>query len=209
MDEALDHFSQVSIFGRSATLFILVLAANLAITAIHSWQEWNPKGLPQWRYLGAIAGVKVPDFLGFLLFTAGLTLLLWACGIVGIAGRLPFAGPAGSGWVAFCLGAVIGGRLSDSWVSHWKLYHQGYRPNPGQSSTPLYILEAFFMIVAFHAGLGAEPLRAWIGIAVGAGFFIVVVPGLKWLRERISGWRRVPWQPGKPIPEWTAEPRSI
>ncbi|HEV7876569.1 hypothetical protein [Bradyrhizobium sp.] len=209
MDEALNHFSQVSIFGRSATLFILVLVANLAITAIHSWQEWNPKQLPQWRYLGAIAGTRVPDILGFLSFTAGLTLLLWACGIVGIAGRLPFAGPAGSGWAAFCLGAVIGGRLSDTWVSHWKLHYQGYDPNPGLFSTPLYILEAVFMIVAFHGGLGADPVRAWIGIAVGAGFFVVVAPGLKKLRDWIPAWREAPWKAGDPIPDWTARPRTI
>ena len=58
MDEAFNHFGKISIFGPSECLFIVVLVADLVITAIHSWQEWNPKGLPQWRYLGAIAAMR-------------------------------------------------------------------------------------------------------------------------------------------------------
>jgi phosphatidylglycerophosphate synthase len=206
MDEALTHFSQISGFGRSASLFVLILAADLAITAIHSWQEWKGKGAPQWRYLGAIAGVKVPDGLGFLFFTAGLTLLLWACGVIGIAGWFPFSETARSAAVAFCLGFLIGGRLSDTWVSHLKPHYRGYRPNPGLSSTPLYVLEAVFLIVAFSAGLLAGPGWALGGIIAGAGLFVVVLPLLRLLRAKIPAWRREPWQPGQPIPAWATEP---
>jgi hypothetical protein len=49
MDEALNHFNQISSFGRSAPLLVLILAANFAITALHSWQEWKGAGAPLWR----------------------------------------------------------------------------------------------------------------------------------------------------------------
>jgi hypothetical protein len=54
MDQALDHFSQISGFGRSAPLLILILAVNFAITGLHSFQEWKGAGGPLWRNFGAI-----------------------------------------------------------------------------------------------------------------------------------------------------------
>jgi hypothetical protein len=205
MDQALDHFSQISSFGRSAPLLVLILAANFAITALHSWQEWKGPGAPLWRNFGAIAGLKIPDPLGFLGFTVLLTLTLWILGLMGIAGWLPFLGAVGNGCAAFALGAVIGGRLSDTLVSHVLLHFRGYRPNPGLSSTPLYVLEALFIIVAFRAGLQADPLWAWIGILLGAGFFVAVLPLLRLLRSLLPGWQREPWQPGQPMPAWAID----
>jgi hypothetical protein len=200
MDQALDHFSQASIFGRSAPLLILILAANFAITALHSWQEWKAPGAPLWRNFGAIVGLKIPDWLGFLGFTVALTLTLWILGLMGIAGWLPIVGPVGSGCAAFALGALIGARLSDTLVSHVLLHHRGYRPNPGLSSTPLYVLEALFIIVAFRAGLQADLLWAGIGFLLGAGFFVAVLPFLRWLRSKIPAAQQPPWQPGQPMP---------
>jgi hypothetical protein len=110
MDQALDHLNQISGFGRSAPLLILILAANFAITALHSWQEWKGAGGPLWRNFGAIVGVKIPDPLGFLGFTAALTLGLWALALIGIAGWPRWIPPA------FALGALIGARLSDTLV---------------------------------------------------------------------------------------------
>jgi hypothetical protein len=205
MDQALNHFNQVSSFGRSAPLLILILAANFAITALHSWQEWKGPGAPLWRNFGAIAGLKIPDTLGLLGFTVLLTLTLWILGLMGIAGWLPFLGPVGNGCAAFALGALIGARLSDTLVSHVLLHYRGYRPNPGLTSTPLYVLEALFIIVAFRAGLQADPLGAWIGILVGAGFFVAVLPLLRLLRSLLPGWRRQPWQPGQPMPAWAID----
>src|SRR3954454_11263144 len=112
MDRALDHFHQISGFGRSAPLLILVLAANFAITALHSRQEWKGAGAPLWRNFGAIVGVKIPDWLGFVGFTAGLTLILWTLALIGIAGLPRWMPPA------FALGALIGARVSDTLVSH-------------------------------------------------------------------------------------------
>src|SRR3954453_13637770 len=196
MDKTLDHFNQISGFGRSAPLLVLILAANFGITALHSWQEWKGAGAPLWRNFGAIAGVKIPDWLGFLGFTAGLTLGLWTLALVGFTGWPRWISPA------FALGALIGARLSDTLISHVLLNALRYRPNPGLSSTPLYVLEALFLIVAFRAGLAADWASAIWGIIVGAGFFVAVLPGLWLLQLLIPGWRRARWQRGRAMPAW-------
>ena len=199
MDQALDYFNQISGFGRSASLLLLVLAADFAITAIHSWQEWKGAGGPLWRNFGAIVGVKIPDWLGFLGFTAGLTLGLWALALIGIAGWPRWIPPA------FALGALIGARVSDTLVSHVLLNALRYRPNPGLPSTPLYIIEALLLIWAFRAGLAADPTSACWGIIVGAGFFVVVLPLLWLARLSIPGWRRECWQRGHAMPAWVTD----
>jgi len=199
MDQALDHFNQVSGFGRSAPLLILILAASFAITALHSWQEWKGEGGPLWRNFGAIAGVKIPDPLGFLVFTAGLTLVLWVLALSGIAGWPRWISPA------FALGALIGARVSDTLVSHVLLNALGYRPNPGLSSTPLYIIEALFLIVAFRAGLAADPASACWGIVAGVAVFVAVLPLLWLLQLLIPGWRRERWQRGRAMPGWVTD----
>jgi hypothetical protein len=199
MDGALNHFDQVSGFGRSAALLVLILAVSFAITALHSWQEWKGAGGPLWRNFGAIVGVKIPDPLGFLVFTAGLTLGLWALALIGIAGWPQWISPA------FALGALIGARLSDTLISHVLLNALGYRPNPGLSSTPLYVLGALFLIVAFRGGLAADWASARCGIIVGAGFFVVVLPLLWLLRFVAPGWRRARWQRGQAMPAWVTD----
>jgi hypothetical protein len=152
-----------------------------------------------WRNFGAIVGVKIPDWLGFLGFTAGLTLTLWALALIGIAGWPRWIAPA------FALGALIGARVSDTLVSHVLLNALGYRPNPGLSSTPLYVLEALFLIVAFRAGLAADWASARCGIIAGAGFFVAVLPGL-WLAQLlIASWRRQRWQRGQAMPAWVTD----
>ena len=199
MNEAVDHFGQVSSFGRSASLLVMILAASFALTALHSWQEWKGEGGPLWRNFGAIVGVKIPDPLGFAVFTAGLTLALWALALIGIAGWPHGIAPA------FALGALIGARVSDTLISHVLLYALGYRPNPGLSSTPLYIIGALFLIVAFRAGLAADWPSARCGIIVGAGLFVVVLPLLWLVQLLIPGWRRERWQRGQPMPAWVTE----
>jgi hypothetical protein len=202
MDQALDHFSRISGFGRAAPLLILILAANLAITALHSWQEWKGAGAPLWRNFGAIVGVKIPDGLGFVFFTLVLTLTLWALGLIGIAGWFPVAGAVSAGCAAFALGALIGARVSDTLVSHVLPHLVGYRPNPGLSSTPLYIFEAVFIAVAFHAGLAADPASARCGMFVGAIAFVLVLPLLWLLRWLKPDWRRERWQRWQKMPAW-------
>src|SRR6266436_8894642 len=178
----------------SAPLLILILLADFAITLLHSYQEWRGAGAPLWRNFGAIVGLDVPDQWGFPLFTVGLTLALFAIGFVGIIG------PLNASWTAAALGALIGARLSDTLVSHVLLYWVGYRPNPGLSSTPLYVLEAGFIAWIFQARLAADPYHAKIGFAAGAIFFVLVLPLLWLLRTLVPALRRTPWTRGQPMP---------
>jgi hypothetical protein len=179
-------------------LLVLILAADYAITLLHSYQEWKGAGAPLWRNFGAIVGLDIADRVGFLVFTLLLTLLLFAIGLIGILGLV------GPRTTAFALGAVIGARLSDTLVSHLGPHSLGYRPNPGLSSTPLYVLEALFIAWFFHASLAAEPGWAGFGFALGILSFVVVLPGL-WLARLIWPARQRPaWRRWEPIPSWAA-----
>jgi len=181
----------------SVPLLVLILVADFTLTSFHSYQEWKGAGAPLWRNFGAIVGLKFSDRWGFFLFTVLLTVTLFAIGFVGIMG------PFGLGWTAGALGALIGARLSDTLVSHVLLYLAGYRPNPGLSSTPLYVLEAFFIAWVFKAVLTANADAAKHGLITGAVFFLAVLP-LLWLAQLlIPAWRRRPrWVRGQPIPAW-------
>jgi hypothetical protein len=196
------YLAEVSRFDSVFALWI-ILIADLAITLIHILQEWKGEEVPLWRVFGAIAGVCVPHRLGFLLFTLGLGVLLSLAGVVGITGLLCVT----CGVVA--LAFIIGGRISDCVVSHWRPYAIGYRPNPGLSSTVLYILEAAFLLWAFWKGLSGHPWAALLGLVAGAVLFVLVQPGLRWLREsrwvrtHRPAWRREPWVRGQPLPAWT------
>ena len=106
----------------SAPILVLILLADFAITSLHSIQEWKGVGAPLWRNFGAIVGLDVPDRLGFLFFTALLTLTLLAIGCVGITGLF---GP----WLtAAALGALIGARLSDTVVLARLAVHRRVSP---------------------------------------------------------------------------------
>ena len=183
----------------STPLLVLILAADFAITSLHSYQEWKGVGAPLWRNFGAIVGLDIPDRWGFLGFTAFLTLVLFAIGFVGIIG--PLDDPR---WTARALGALIGARLSDTIVSHVLLYTVGYRPNPGLSSTPLYVIEGFFIGWFFQAPLAANPASSITGFAVGVLFFVGVLPLLQLVRWLLPAWKRTPWSSWQPIPSWAS-----
>src|SRR5947209_15998914 len=74
--------------GMSVGLLVLILAADLAITLLHSYQEWKGPGAPLWCNFGAIAGLDVLDRWGFLGFSLILTLTMFVIGLVGILGLL-------------------------------------------------------------------------------------------------------------------------
>jgi hypothetical protein len=204
MNAALDHLDQFSIFGRSSIAFFLILGLDWAFSAIHAYEEWRGEEAPLWRVFGAIVGLWVPNWAGFLVFTVGLTLALWGAGLAGICGCLPIVGHSLPAMVG-ALGVIIGARISDTLVSHWGLYALGYRPNPGLKSTPLYVLEAVFIALTFWKGLSLAPCAAWTGIAVGAVVFILVLPGLRALRTILPSWARAPWVRWQPLPEWAKE----
>jgi hypothetical protein len=174
----------------------LILLADLAITSLHSYQEWKGNGAPLWRNFGAIVGFEVPDQFGFWIFTAGLTLVLFVTGYIGI-----FEQPEPRSTAA-ALGLMIGARLSDTIISHVLLYTVGYRPNPGLSSTPLYLIEAVFIAWFFHDHLVAAPYWALGGAGFGAIIFVLVLPGLRLARQCWPTQARTAWSSWQRIPSW-------
>src|SRR5919201_716027 len=204
MNAVLDHLDEVSIFGRSSVALFLILGLDLTFSAIHAYEEWRGEEAPLWRVFGAIVGLWVPNWAGFLVFTVALTLALWGAGLAGICGCLPIVGHSLPATVG-ALGVIIGARISDTLVSHWALYALGYRPNPGLKSTPLYVLEAVFIALTFWKGLSLAPCAAWTGVAVGTIVFILVLPGLRALRTIWPSWARAPWVRWRPLPAWTKE----
>lgn len=205
MTAILDHLDQVSVFGRSAVALFLILGFDWAFTAVHSYQEWRGEEAPLWRVFGAVVGLRLPNWLGFLSFTVTLTLVLWGVGLAGIAGWLPCAGHLSTAATVGALGVLIGARISDTVVSHWGLYLLGYRPNPGLKSTPLYVLEAVFILLTFWHGLALYPHAALCGFAWGAGAFILVLPALWVVRVVAPPWRHAPWTRWQPLPAWAMD----
>ena len=199
----LDHFERVSIFGPSAVALWLIVAVNWIFTAVHIYEEWKGESVPLWRAFGAIVGVRLPDWLGFAFFTVLLTLVLWTIGLAGIAGWwLLFFSTASTWWGVWALGAVIGARVTDTVVSHWIPFAVGYRPNPGIRSTPLYVVEALFLLYAFWPGLVSEPLAAWLGLLAGAIVFVLVLPAIWVAGLVVRDWRHPHWLRGTVIPNW-------
>jgi hypothetical protein len=205
MAAILDHLDKVSVFGPSAIALFLILGLDWVFTGLHTYQEWRGEAAPLWRVFGAVVGLRLPNLVGFLLFTVTLTLALWGVGLAGIAGWLPCVGQLAPHKAVGALGVLIGARLADTLISHWGLYALGYRPNPGLKSTPLYVLEAVFILLTFWRGLAHEPRAALCGFAIGAVAFILVLP-LLWAGRIIKpSWRREPWTRWQPLPAWALD----
>lgn len=205
MAAVLDHLDKVSIFGPSAVALFLILGLDWVFTGVHTYQEWRGEEAPLWRVFGAIVGLRLPNWLGFLSFTVTLTLVLWGVGLAGIAGWLPLVGHLALYTTVGALGVLIGARISDTVVSHWGLYALGYRPNPGLKSTPLYVLEAVFILLTFRHGLALYPHAALCGFALGAVAFILVLPILWVVRMIAMPCRRERWIPWQPLPAWAMD----
>lgn len=190
----------------------IVLIFNLALTLVHFVKEL--KGF-QWRYLGAIAGLQIPDKLGIISFFVLPLGFVGGLGLVGIAPLNHFVkfvlevlGPAEilhfkdlvtPGAATACVAAVIGSRLSDSIFIHIRPHRQGYCPNPALGTIPLYLAEAAWLTVLFFPGFWNHYIYAAVGFIGGFAFFFTVLPGLKVVRT----FRHVePWHAGESIPPW-------
>jgi len=174
----------------------LVLAADIAFTGIHVWQEWKGEKFPLYRAFGAIVGYWFPRRNGFALFTVGLAIFLWLIGFTAYTGWLGM-------WLGIgALGFMLGARVGDSIISHWRLHLVGYRPNPGLSSTVLYVFEALLIVVCFRRGLSFNLVAAAAGVIFGFLSFLVVLPFMAFLRNHKASSQRARWIPGKQIPDW-------
>jgi hypothetical protein len=195
--ELLERLSHLSYLQASGFALIAILTLDLLLTLVHSIQELNGH---LWRYFGAIAGLQIPDAIGFSLFFLVLTATLWALGLAGIAGYVPIFGRVSDNLAMAALGGLIGSRLSDMRYSHVRLDRQGYRPNPGLSSTPYYLAEAVILAVLFLPGLLIHWWSAPTGFLIGWLFFYSILPFLRFLRRVIPSLSQDAWNPKEPIP---------
>ncbi|WP_426440827.1 hypothetical protein [Bradyrhizobium genosp. P] len=184
------------IVGSSYTLIILAVLQiiDLALTLRHSLQERKGR---LWRYFGAIAGVKIPDGFGQVVFFGGLILSLWVVGLLGITGTVLWQTPLAFG----CLGAMIGCRISDSLFSHILPDNAGYRPNPGLQSVRSYFIEVLFLVGLFYPTLRMHSFPVLAGFIIGALFFYAIIPVLKTVGRLVFA-PIAPWRKGDPQPEW-------
>jgi hypothetical protein len=191
-----EDLQDVWLFGSGYSLVALVILqiADLAATLWHSVQERNGR---LWRYFGAIAGVKIPDRFGELVFFGGLTISLWIVGLLGITGTVLWQTPLAFG----CLGALIGCRISDGLFSHILLDKAGYRPNPGLGTVSVYFGEVLLLVVIFYSTLRSHAFAALIGFIIGALAFYLVIPALKRFGPLLFP-TIARWQPGTPQPKW-------
>lgn len=200
------HLSEVSLFmffgySPNTLVLILILGVNLVLTLVHSVQELYGR---QWRYLGDIAGVRIPDVWGFSIFFVLLTVSLLGLGIVGIGGYVPFSRYLGRElmWVTVAtVGTLIGGRFSDWRNIHTRLKREGYLDNPGLTSAPYYLAEGIILTVLFLPGFWYYPVATASGFVVGWMVFVGVLPILRWLRKVFPSWRCKPWKAGEPRPD--------
>jgi hypothetical protein len=197
MQDIAGYAESVSFLGPSEAMPVLILVLSWAFSAVHVFEEWKGSSFPLWRAFGAIEGVYVPNWLGFLFFTIGLLLILFIVGVGGIVG-FGIRGPLTAQQGVFWLGALIGGIVSDCIFSHWTPYLAGYRPNPGIRSTALYALEAVLLLLLFWKGLSEYPPQAILGGLLGTLFFLAVWGFLVALRLCVPSWRRAPWGQRRP-----------
>lgn len=180
--------------GYTPVILAVLQIIDLALTFRHSLQERAGR---LWRYFGAIAGVKIPDGFGQVVFFGGLTLSLWVVGLLGITGTMLWQTPLAFG----CLGALVGCRISDGLFSHILLDKAGYRPNPGLRSVPSHFIEALVLVIVFYPTLRTHPLPVLVGFIIGALAFYLVIPILKTVGPLIFA--RIPqWRGGDQQPEW-------
>ncbi|MEW6634755.1 MAG: hypothetical protein AB1440_28095 [Pseudomonadota bacterium] len=188
------NLQNIWVLGSSLVLLAILQVVDLAFTLLHSLQERKGQ---LWRYFGAIAGVRIPDSFGQIVFFGGLTVALWIVGLLGIAGTVLWQTPLAFG----CLGAIIGCRLSDGLFSHVLLDNAGYRPNPGLSSVPLYAIEVLALAVVFYPTIATNILPVLVGFVIGALAFYTVIPGLR-IFGPLMFQRIEPWRKGTPQPQW-------
>src|SRR5215467_4013889 len=191
-----ENLQNIGVLGSSYPLILLAILQiiDLAFTLLHALQERKGQ---LWRYFGAIAGVKIPDGVGLAVFFGVLTISLWTVGLLGITGTVLWQAPLAFG----CLGAIAGCRLSDSVFSHIRLYKEGYRPNPGLPSVPLYFLEALVLVVVFYPTIRVHTFPVVVGFIIGASFFYSVIPTLRIIGRSVFE-SIEPWQKGSPQPKW-------
>jgi hypothetical protein len=142
--------------------------------------------------------------LGLPVFFVIRTLVLRVVAIVGITGAWSWNRSNVQVVGVGAVGALIGGRLADSWKSHIELSRKGLNPNPGLASIPLYIAETAALAVIFAPGLIHNWRESVAGLAIGISLFWLFVPASLRLLAIVFP-RHDLWVAGQPMPNWAQE----
>jgi len=176
---------------------------SVGFSICHLFEEHKGK---LWRYFGAIAGVRISDAVGSLVFTVGLGMILLLAGasLLLIDDQASVLGVLGAGF-------LLGGRVSDWWNSHYSKYFEGYKwpygygGNPGLLSSWLYLVDSVLLIcllASVRVRLQGPDLR-WLvgGVLTGTVFFLVVIPLIRLVGVIVPNLQEPRWEPTTP-PDW-------
>lgn len=189
-----------------AMLLRVAFGISVVLTLFHLIEEHHGK---LWRYFGAIAGVRISDWVGRLFFTGGLGVVLLGAAI----GVLTLGTQSDWAWASvFGVGLLLGGRVSDWWNSHYGKVSRGYvgnrgfRGNPGLLSSWFYVADAGLLVYVLWMYSDAWLPLWWSllpGLIVGAVLFVIVIPFIQWFGGRwFSEAVRPAWERGGTIPDW-------
>lgn len=159
---------------------------TVAVALMHALEETKGR---LWNYFGEIAGLKllkeISPVVGFVLIVAPAILLQ------GLASWNAFSGSTVN---VFWLCVLIGARVGDALFSHAIPFAQGHESvkgygaltqrNPGLASAAIYLVDGFALALIFGQEISAQHQVAIAGITFGAGFFALVMPGLR-LADRL------------------------
>jgi hypothetical protein len=184
-------------------LVYLCFVVSVVLSSWHLSEEYKGR---LWRYFGAIAGVRVSDTAGKLVFTGGLSisLLLAAVLLLRIADESSGLGVLGAGF-------LLGGRVSDWWNSHYRKFRAGYkwpvgfRGNPGLLSSWFYLADSallIYLLLTFEETCRAKPLWLASGLLAGTVTFVVVIPLIRLVGKLFPSLKEPPWQPPASPPNW-------
>jgi hypothetical protein len=171
---------------------VLLQIVDWALTLGHSVEELKGRLAD---YFGAIAGVRIPAWVGVVFFFAVLTGVLWLVGAIGIIGTYRWP----KRFTVAMLGLLIGCRVADGVFSHVVLHIKGFRPNPGLQTTPLYFAEAVLLCAVFATRLRQYPASAIVGFLIGSVMFYAILPLLRRYGSKLWPTQHA-WQPGSPRP---------
>ena len=140
-------------------------ALSIATTVIHTRQEikntLTSNGAPFWDYATNATGIKLRFFVGLSLFL-GLGALLTSLAVWFTFFRSVFA-----------LSALMGARVFDALLSHIGASIFYKRPNPGFSSSFLYLFEVFCVWAFWKELTGYGVEFNWVAFWIGGSPFAV------------------------------------
>ena len=139
---------------------------SLLGSLLHLGDEITADGGPIWDNFGKIIGVKLPAWLGFMLFTVTIGAALATLAIIGY----------GYG-NQMCVSLLVGTKIGDILFSHlFPTVFRANNPNPGLHTTPLYCFEAIMASICLELDIGWALIGIWC--------FALVLPIL-WLIGRL------------------------